>query len=69
MIDFLIKIMLHSFFQSKVKVLLYLFIFKLFIYLAACGLSYTMWDLHYVMQDLSMQCTNSLVVGHGLSLL
>ena len=33
----------------------------LFIYLAVLGLSCGMWDLHYVMQDLSLQHTSSLV--------
>ena len=39
----------------------------LFIYLAASGLNCGTWALRCTMQDLSLQCTGSLVLMHGLS--
>ena len=41
---------------------------KIIIYLAASGLSYSMWGLHCGMWDLSLRRVGfSLVVAHGLS--
>ena len=40
---------------------------KIFIYLAALGLRCGMQDLSRIMRNLSLQCTDSLVVVNGLS--
>ena len=42
------------------------FFFLMFIYLAALGLGCSIWDLHCVMQDVSLQCSGSLIVVSGL---
>ena len=39
--------------------LCYFLFLKIFIYLAASGLSCSMWDLHCSMWDLLLQCTGS----------
>ena len=44
-----------------------LYIFKVFLYLAALGLSCGIQDLHCIMQYLSLRCTNSLVAVCGLT--
>ena len=43
-----------------------IFFFLMFIYLAALGLGCSIWDLHCVMQDVSLQCSGSLIVVSGL---
>ena len=39
---------------------------KKIIYLFVWALSHLTWDLHYIMQDLSWQCTDYLVMACGL---
>ena len=43
------------------------FLKYLFIYLTTLDLSCSLWDLHCVIQDLSLRCMDSLVVALGLS--
>ena len=52
--------------QASTPSVLYLF-FLIFIYLAALGLSWGTQGLRCVMQDLSLQHTDSVILAHGLS--
>ena len=55
---------MHSF---AVYLLIYLFTFQYFFNLAVLHLSCYMWDLPCIVQDLSLQLMDSLVVVRGLS--
>ena len=56
-----------SYFLNVLLVWNYFSLSWLKIYLAALGLSCGTWDLHCVLEDLPLQCTDSLVVMHRLS--
>ena len=56
-----------SYFFNVLLVWNYFSLSWLKIYLAALGLSCGTWDLHCILEDLSLQCTDSLVVMHRLS--